>query len=100
MALQSNPERVAVRLAPYIGELHEFFTSRSMRFGSPEDLAPIALLLSVPGSFQDEMASIIRSILYREQGTVQHGELLELVTVAIGGSRVDEAAQELYGPVR
>ena len=94
-SLESSP----IRLAPYIGELQEFLSTSGHHFGSPNDLAPLALLLSVPGIFHDEMASMIRSIIYRERGTVPHTDLLALVTVAIGGPHVIQTSEELHEPV-
>jgi hypothetical protein len=96
----SNTEVIATRYAPYIEELRDFFTSHGMSFGCPENIVRLAETVSAPCSFHNEMASMIRSIIYREHGTVPRAELIELIAVAIGGPHIDEAAQEVHEPVR
>jgi hypothetical protein len=88
------------RFAPYVAELREFFASREMRFGAPEDLAAFAQALREPGTFREELASLTRSVVYREQGTIAITELLELMTVAMGGARIAEAGEAVREPVR
>ena len=88
------------RFAPYVAELREFFASREMRFGAPEDLAAFAQALRGPGAFREELASLTRSVVYREQGTIAITELLELMTVAMGGARIAEAGEAVREPVR
>src|ERR1700730_10825970 len=94
----SNTEVIATRYAPYIEELRDFFASHGMSFGCPENIVRLAEHVSAPGSFHNEMASMIRSIIYRERGTVPRAELIELIAVAIGGPHIDEAAQEVHEP--
>lgn len=88
------------RFAPYVAELREFFASREMRFGAPEDLAAFAQALREPGTFREELASLTRSVVYREQGTIAITDLLELMTVAMGGARIAEAGEAVREPVR
>ncbi len=88
------------RFAPYVTELREFFASWEMRFGAPEDLAAFAQALREPGTFREELASLTRSVVYREQGTIGITELLELMTVAMGGARIAEAGEAVREPVR
>lgn len=88
------------RFAPYVAELREFFTSRGMGFAAPEDLAVFAQALKEPGTFSGELASLTRSVVYREQGKISITELLELMTVAMGGARVAEAGESVREPVR
>src|SRR5271170_3954832 len=78
------------RFAPYVAELREFFTSWGLGFGTSEDLAAFARALKEPGTFREELASLTRSVVYREQGTIAITELLELMTVAMGGARIAE----------
>ena len=88
------------RFAPYVAELREFFAGRGMGFGVPEDLAAFAQALKEPGTFREELASLTRSVVYREQGTIAVTELLELMMVAMGGARVAEAGEAVREPVR
>ncbi len=88
------------RFAPYVAELREFFASWEMRFGAPENLAAFAQALREPGTFREELASLTRSVVYREQGTIAITELLELMTVAMGGARIAEAGEAVREPVR
>ena len=88
------------RLAPYVTELREFFASWQMRFGTPEDLAAFAQALREPGTFREELASLTRSVAYREQGTIGIAEMLELMTVAMGGASIAEAGEAVREPVR
>ncbi len=100
MVEQSKSEKVSVRFGAYIEELREFFSSRGVKFGSPEDVVGFAERVGEPGPFQDEMGSLVRSILFRENETLGRGELLELVAVAVGGPEVETAAQEMHASVR
>ena len=88
------------RFAPYVAELREFFTSRGMGFGAPEDLAAFVQALKEPGTFRGELASLTRSVVYREQGKIAIAELLELMTVAMGGARIAEAGESAREPAR
>ncbi len=88
------------RFAPYVAELREFFASRGMGFGAPEDLAAFAQALKEPGTFREELASLTRSVVYREQGTIAITELLELMMVSMGGARIAEAGEAVREPVR
>ena len=88
------------RFAPYVAELREFFASRGMGFGAPRDLAAFAQALKEPGTFREELASLTRSVVYREQGTIAITDLLELMTVAMGGARISEAGEVVREPVR
>ena len=96
----SKLESLALRYAPYVGDLHAFFVGCGMPYGSPEDLAPFAEALTVPGSFSEDMGAIVRSVIYRENKAITLVELLELLVVAAGGSQVDQTADDLHHPVR
>ncbi len=100
MVEQSGSEKVSVRFGAYIKELREFLSSRGVRFGSPEDVVGFAGRVAEPGNFQDEMGSLVRSILFRDNEYLGRGELLELVAVAVGGPEVETAAQEMHASVR
>ncbi len=65
-----------------------------MRFGSPQDVVAFTEALTAPGTFHDEMTSMIRSIFLRHGGNVPRAELLQLVMVAVGGPQIDESAEQ------
>ncbi len=100
MVEQSKTESVGVRFSAYIEELREFFTSRGVQFGSPKDVVGFADRVAESGPFQEEMGSLVRSILFRESENLGRGELLELVAVAVGGPEVETAAQQMHTSVR
>jgi TonB family protein len=95
-----NLEEFPTVFAPQINEFHELFKSRGVKFGSPQDVAPVVERLSTDGAFRDEMASMVRTVIYRARDGLSPLELLELVLVAVGGSKVDQAAEEIREPVR
>ena len=99
MELRSNTERPAIRFAPYIQELREFFRGRGLRYGTPEDIVALAEGLGSPGSLHDEMTSMVRSVIFRERGVVAMSELVELILVAVSGGKADLPAQEVAAPV-
>ena len=100
MVLVSSDERLAVRFAPYIDELHHFFTGHGLRFGAPPDILPLAERLARPGVFHDEMSSMVRAVIYREQESLTQADLLGLITTAAGGPAVDLTAPEFRAPTR
>lgn len=81
-------------LATYEKELRDLFAMHRMRFGSPEDVVPFTEALTAPGTFHDEMTSMIRSIFLRHGGNVPRAELLRLVMVAVAGPQIDESAEQ------
>ena len=77
--------------APYIEELHEFFATNGLPFGSPADLAAVTDRLRQPGPFSDDLSSLLRSIVLREGGAMPHAQLLEILTLAIAGHEAVDA---------
>ena len=100
MALPLKSAEITTRFGSYIEELHKVLSVRGMRFGSPGDIAPIVERLSIPNPLRREMVSLVRSIVFRESEQITSPELMELVTLAIGGPDVDLAAPELQNPLR
>lgn len=100
MVEESRSTGIGERFSAYIEELRDFFGSRNVPFGSPADVVAFADRVAEPGSFQDEMGSLVRSIVYREGDGLGRGELLALVAVAVGGPEVEAAAQEMHASVR
>lgn len=99
-SMVSSPrlESLAQRFAPYIDELRDFFLARKVSFGTPEDLIAFPERLGDP-AFADEMASMARSVLYRENEAVPLREITELIAVAVGGAQLDEAEPGLDAPI-
>ena len=98
MLAPSKTDSLTARFEPYIQELREFFTSRDHPFGNPKDLATLLDRLHDPG-FHEEMVSMVRSILYREE-TLPRIEIMEIIAVAAGGPQILDDAAELHQPLR
>jgi TonB family protein len=90
----------AVRYAPYIEELQEFFASSCLRYGSPEDIIAMTDRLESSPAFAEDLSSMIRSIVLREGGEVQHSQLLEILAIATGGEKMDHSPQHYGQPLR
>jgi TonB family protein len=95
-----SPEDLATRFAPYIEELHDVFAMHGLRYGSPEDIGPLAARLETPGLLAEEVAALVRSMVLREGGSMPRTDLLEIVAIAISGPRMDPGGEELQRPVR
>lgn len=89
----SRIENVAARFAPYIDELREFLGTRARPCGSLEDLSPFVLALQ-DTSFREEVASLLRSIFYREAERVPRAELAQVLMVAVGGTALEPPTEE------
>lgn len=72
-------------------ELHAFFKTRGVTFGSAEDLKPFVERLDSDAGFREEIASMMRAIIYRERDGLSWPELVELLTAAVGGEHVENA---------
>ncbi len=99
MEITADTNKVATRFAPYVQELHEFFASHGMHFGDLEDLREFSRKLEAPGPFSSELSSMVRSVIFRERGTVPRSELLALVAVSIAGPSVGKVTAEANEPV-
>jgi len=75
---------------PHIEELHAFFKTRGVTFGSPEDLKPFMERLESDTSFRDEISSLVRTIIYQERDGLSWAELMELLAAAVGGPGLDD----------
>jgi len=78
---------------PHIEELHAFFKTRGVTFGSPEDLKPFMDRLDSDTSFRDEISSLVRTIIYQERDGLSWAELMELVAAAVGGAGLDDVTE-------
>ena len=100
MATRPLPEAVESRYAPYIQELHEFFATSGVPFGSPDDVVLVADRLQEKGSFSEDLGSLIRSMVLREGGAMPHAQLLEILSLAIAGPELALAPQQYRDPLR
>ncbi len=98
--VQQKLESAGVRFGVYVEDLREFFRSRQVPFGSPGNLVAFAAKVEKPGPLQDEMGSMVRSILFQENEALGHGEMMELLTIAVGGPAVDTGAPDVQVAVR
>jgi len=92
-------EDVTEHYGPYLNELREFLTSYGLRYGSPDDLLPVTARLRAHGSFPGDLGLVLRSILFRERGSISRTRLLEIVAVAIGGPRMERPPQQSWRPL-
>jgi TonB family protein len=100
MAAFTSPEPAAFRYAPYIQELREFFAESHLRYGSPEDILAVSERLYQSQLFFQDLSSMVRSIILREGGSMQHASLLEILALAIGGPEMEHAPQHYRQPLR
>jgi TonB family protein len=78
---------------PHIEELHGFFKTRGVEFGSPQHLKPFMDRLDSDTGFRDEIASLVRTIIYRERDGLSWAELMELLAAAVGGPGLDDVTE-------
>jgi TonB family protein len=95
MASSPNTDCLDARFPLYIEELREFLTQSGMPFGVPENVGPVIESLAKAGTFRGEMSSMVRSIIYRELGTIPKPELQKLILKAVGGTDVGVAGAVL-----
>lgn len=95
--MTSQPEsgQAKERYPAYIELFREFFGSRDQHYGDPLDVISLAQRLASPGAFHDDMSSLVRTVLYRENLQVSRAELLDVVLMAIGGPRSEPADPRL-----
>jgi len=74
-----------------VEELRAFFRTRGVAFGSADDLKPFVERLDADAGFRDEIASMMREIIYRERDGLSWPELVGLLTAAVGGEHVEDA---------
>ena len=99
MILLSNSGELARRYEPYILELQEFFATHDVLCGAPRELGFLAARLTGRDSFPGELASMARSFIFREGGSMPLPDLLTVVALAVGGPSVAESASELQHPL-
>ena len=74
---------------PHVEELHAFLGTRGMGFGSVRDLKPFVDRLDADASFADEMASMVRTIIYQERDGLSRLELIEVIETAVAGPEME-----------
>ncbi len=95
MDLLPDTGNLALRYTPYIQELQEFFAIHGLLCGAPQHLTPLANRLGIPGTFATELASMVRSVIFRERGSMPHSNLLALVALAGGGPNIEVHAYDV-----
>jgi len=73
--------------------LHAFFNTRGVEYGSPANLKPFMDRLDSDTAFRDEIASLVRTIIYHERDGLSWAELMELLAAAVGGPGLDDVAE-------
>jgi TonB family protein len=93
-------EPAGIRYAAYLGELHEFLATSGIPFGSPSDLNAVVGRLQQHGAFADDLSSLVRSFILRQGGSMPHAELLEILSLAIGGPELAPHPQNYSDSLR
>lgn len=99
MVLLPNSEEIGTHYAAYIEELQEFFALHDLRCGSPRELGFLAARLSGRDSFPAELASMVRSFIFREGGAFPLPDLLTVVALAAGGPSISGVTAQLQHPL-
>jgi hypothetical protein len=100
MGALPNPDYTGTRYALYVEELREFFASAGLLYGTPSDILAFNERLRTSAPFFDHLSSHIRSILFREGGSLPRAQLREIFAVAIGGPEMEQPAQHFREPMR
>ena len=85
-------EAVASRFEPFVHELHALFGVCGVRYGYAADVTRFAEEVGNDGPLRSGVRSTVRSVLRRVPEPVSHGNLVELILVAVGGAEIDEDA--------
>jgi TonB family protein len=85
MGALPSSQPAGIRYASYIEELHEFLATGRIPYGSESDLPVFVAHLQRPGPFADDLSSLIRSFILRQGGSMPHAEILEILSLAVGG---------------
>jgi hypothetical protein len=99
MASLCKPEDLATTFARHVADLRLFLESRGLGYGEAKDIGAAAERLETDAAFREEMASVLRAIIYRERDVLAPIELFELVAAAIGGER-EQGEEEIHEPLR
>lgn len=94
------PEPIGLRYAPYIQELRELFAFSGLQYGSPDDVFAVIERIQNSPAFVEDLTSLVRAAILREGGAMPHGQLLEILAVAIGGTGMEHAPQTHRQPLR
>jgi hypothetical protein len=78
---------------PHIEELHAFFKTRGVQYGSPQDLKQFMDRLDSDPAFRDEIGSLVRTIIYHERDGLSWAELMELLAAAVSGPGIDDVTE-------
>ena len=97
---RSNTQQIADHYGRYVDELREFFKFSGVPFGEPEHLAGLTTRLDEDTVFRGELYSMTRSIIFREKRVLPPAELLRLLAVSVGGTAVDDQAEQHRPDIR
>jgi TonB family protein len=100
MGALSIPEPTGLRYALYIQELREFFAFSGLAYGSPDDVFAVIERIQNNPSFAEDLSSLVRAAILREGGSMPHGQLLEILAIAVGGPAMEHAPQTHRTPLR
>jgi hypothetical protein len=56
--------------------------------------------LHAPGTFSDDLSSLVRSFVLRQGGAMPHAQLMEILSFAIAGPEMALSPQQYRGPLR
>jgi hypothetical protein len=80
---------IAERIHEYVEEFRAFSKLHKVGYGHPHDLMTLPFVMDQSERFRVEMASMVRSVFYREREGVTKAELLRIVAVTWGGEGAD-----------
>ena len=95
------------RFQEYVDDFRAFSKLHKVGYGRPEDLAGLMVAMRSSDRFRADLASMVRTVLYREREGVTQAEMLRLVAVVWGGDEAkkpgtlqEAAAAEIGGYIR
>ena len=94
------PEPTGLRYAPYIEELRGFIVSSGLPCGSPDNIFAVVERLQASTPFAEDLASLVRSMVLCEGGSMPHAQLLEILALAIGGPDMEHISEPYRQPLR
>jgi protein TonB len=94
------PEPTGLRYAPYIEELRGFVVSSGLPCGSPDNIFAVVERLQASTPFAEDLASLVRSMVLCEGGSMPHAQLLEILALAIGGPDMEHISEPYRQPLR
>ncbi len=100
MAFEANSAAVASRLSPHVDIVQDFLKGGDVSFGSSADLPAFAERLERERRFAEDIASLLRAVIYTESLTLSRMALLEILCLAVSGSDVGNLEPEFRWALR